>query len=484
VFNLDAFTALAEMSRHVGVDLWRSVAPRGGSLRAALRFVAPYADSTGRLRPGEATPLTSDVFMLPMHRAWAELADPTFARALDAMPDEHGSAHPSRLLYPGWRLPGPQRTAFDTLTNRAFHFASAQLRHAAETLDPRAGYPRVTRPDGRWEQVPANQWTSGFFAGALWYLFRETRDPMWRALAERWTVGLEGVKTITTTHDLGFMLFNSFGHGYQLTGNTRYRDVVLHGCRSLATRYDPDVGAIKSWDTQHASDRRRAWRFPVIVDNLMNLEMLFWCARNGGHASWSDAAKRHALTSVRAHLRPNGSTAHVALFDPATGALEGTTTWQGYADSSTWARGQAWAIHGLTTTYRWTRDERILTAARRAADFFVSNLPSDAIPYWDFEHPGIPNTERDASAAAIAASGLLDLARWTDASSAERYRDAATRILGELASSYLTEGTPSAAVLQHSVGQRPQNVEIDVGLIYADYYFVEALLRLRGLFRD
>jgi unsaturated chondroitin disaccharide hydrolase len=174
----------------------------------------------------------------------------------------------------------------------------------------------------------------------------------------------------------------------------------------------------------------------------------------------------------------------VALFDPATGALEATTTWQGFADSSTWARGQAWAIHGLTTAFKWTRNGELLEAARRAADFFVSNLPADAIPYWDLRHPSIPNVERDASSAAIAASGLLDLARWTDEPTAERYRNAATRILTTLASSYLAEGTSSAAILQHSVGQRPQNLEVDVGLVYADYYFVEGLLRRYGLFLE
>jgi hypothetical protein len=484
VFNLDAFTALAELARHVDVDLWRSVEQRGGSLPVALRLVAPYADSMGRRRVGEVTPLTPDVFVLPMRRAHAILGDPLFARALEALPDEYRTTHVSRLMYPVWSLPGTHRTAFDTLTSRAFHFAATQLRHAAETLDPRAGYPRVTRPDGRWQQVPANQWTSGFFAGALWYLYHATRDPRWRVLGDRWTAGLEGVKTITTTHDLGFMLFNSFGHGYLLTSNSRYRDVVLRGCRSLATRYDPDVGAIKSWDTEHASDRRRTWRFPVIVDNLMNLEMLFWGARNGGNADWSAIAERHALTSVRAHLRPNGSTAHVVVFDPETGALERTVTWQGYADTSTWARGQAWAIHGLATTYGSTKNQEILTTAQRAADFFVNNLPADAIPYWDFQHPAIPHVERDASAAAIAASGLLDLARWTDGSRVQRYREAATGIIAELATDYLTAGTSNAAVLQHAVGQRPQNLEIDVGLIYADYYFIEAMLRSRGVFRD
>ena len=376
-------------------------------------------------------------------------------------------------------------SAPDTLAERALRHAAAQLRRSATTLDPANGFPRITGPDGQWVQRPAREWTSGFFAGTLWQMYQLTGDAEWRTLGERWTAGLEQVKTVTTTHDLGFLLFDSFGHGYLLTKNPHYRDVVLEGSRSLVTRYNANVGAIKSWDTERQHDHRRDWKYAVIVDNLMNLEMLFWAARQpGGDPEWARLAERHALTSAKAHLRPDGSTAHVALFDPATGALERTVTWQGHSDSSAWSRGQAWAIHGLTTSYGYTRRPELLAAAQRAADFFIANLPPDAVPYWDFRHPGIPNTERDASAAAIAASGLYDLARRTSGAAASRYRQAADRIVESLARNYTTEGTPSAAILQHSVGQRPQNVEIDVGIAYADYYFVEALARRRGLFLE
>ncbi|HKG91731.1 MAG TPA: hypothetical protein VKA84_07575, partial [Gemmatimonadaceae bacterium] len=243
-------------------------------------------------------------------------------------------------------------------------------------------------------------------------------------------------------------------------------------------------GAIKSWDNNGWQGTRASWRYPVIVDNLMNLEMLFWAAEHGGDPEWARIAERHAVTSARVHVRPDGSTAHVALFDPQTGALERTATWQGYSDSSAWARGQAWAVHGLTASYGRTHRPELLAAARRAADFFIAQLPPDAVPYWDFRHPGIPNTERDASAAAIAASGLYDLARRTGGSDSERYRQAADRIFESLARGYLTVGTPSAALLQHSVGQRPQGAEIDVGIVYADYFFVEALARRRGRFLE
>jgi hypothetical protein len=373
-------------------------------------------------------------------------------------------------------------SATDALADQALVRAADQLRRTATNLDPAAGYPRWTRADGSWEQRPPNQWTSGFFAGTLWYMYQDSRAPEWRSLAERWTQGLENNKKITTTHDLGFMIFDSFGHGFLLTGDTHYRDVAFEASQSLATRFNQKVGAIKSWDLQNATDRRKDWKFPVIIDNLMNLELLFWAGQRD--PSMLMIGERHAVTSARAHVRSDGSTAHIALFNPETGALEGTTTWQGYADSSAWARGQAWAIHGLTASYRRSKNPELLAAARTSANWFIAHLPADGVPYWDFRHPAIPNTERDASAAAIAASGMYDLARFSDATLAARYRAAADHIVATLASSYMAPPTPNGAILAHSTGGRPQNVEIDVGLSYADYYFVEALLRRKGKFLE
>jgi hypothetical protein len=374
---------------------------------------------------------------------------------------------------------GSTRTLFDrTLTQ-----ARSKVLGAAARLDPANGYPRSTDATGAWKQIPLPAWTSGFFAGSLWYLYQFDHSKKTRSLAERWTSGLEPAKNIRTTHDLGFIVFNSFGHGFLETGNQHYRDVVLDASRSLASRYNPRVGAIKSWDTDSVADARRGWKYPVIIDNMMNLEMLFWASRHGGDPHWFEIAEQHAMTSMRAHIRPDGSTSHVALFDPETGKLERTTTWQGYSDSSAWARGQAWAIYGFTTAYVYTRRPEFLRAAQQSADWFLAHLPRDGIPYWDMRHPDIPHTERDASAAAIAASGLLDLAQQTKGSRAPVYRGMAQRILATLSTQYTDATNRSAAVLQHSVGGRPQNSEVDVGLVYADYYFIEALLRERGIFR-
>ena len=222
----------------------------------------------------------------------------------------------------------------------------------------------------------------------------------------------------------------------------------------------------------------------MIIDNLMNLQMLYWAGSHGGDSSWIAMATSHAKVSAQSHLRPDGSAAHVALFDPSNGQLERTVTWQGFSDSSAWSRGQAWAMHGFASAYARTRKAELLDAAERSADYFIAHLPADGVPYWDFRLPNAANAERDASAAAIAASGLLDIARWANEPARSRYSTAAEHILASLSADYLTEGSNSAAILKHAVGSKPQNSEVDVGLVYADYYFIEALLRRRGLFLE
>ncbi|HVF38413.1 MAG TPA: alginate lyase family protein [Gemmatimonadaceae bacterium] len=478
LFNLDGFTQLAEMGRHIGVDLWR-----GGSstsrIVSGLAFIAPYADGQRTWPTPEVSPIAPDVATIALRRAAAQRADTLLARMAHRAAALHKSSYREVLLYPGATLTSLR--GLDSLTTHALDYAKAKLMRSATALDPSRGFPRVTTVDGRWEQRPYNDWTSGFFAGMLWYMYHLERRDEWRMLAEKWTVGMEPAKMLRSTHDLGFMVYNSFGHGLTLTGNPHYRQVVIDASRSLSTRYNPVVGAIKSWDTESRTDRRGTWKYPVIVDNLMNLEMLFH-ASQWGDRKWSDIALSHALKSAAAHVRGDGSTPHVALFDPITGKLERTVTWQGHSDTSAWARGQAWAIHGFTAAYGHTKRPELLSAAVRTANYFIAHLPPDGVPYWDLLHPSIPGTERDASAAAIAASGLLDLARHTRGAESARFKHAAQRMIAALSADYLTTGTSSQAILQHSVGQRPQNVEIDVGIVYADYYFIEALLKLRGIY--
>jgi hypothetical protein len=497
IFNLEAMARIAETARAIGVDLWRWSAPNGASLRGAFAFVAPYADPANPWKGTQVGTVSPDSLILPLRRAAHALGDPSLLASLDRLPAARTTAHRSRLLYPdavrgattgaapraGGASAASAASPLDTLADRALAFAAAQMRRSTETMDPKDGWPRHTQPDGTWDRRGVVSWTNGFFPGTMWYLYEHTRDPYWRTQAERWTTRLDTVAKVTTTHDLGFVLFDSFGHQWRLTQDPRARAVLLEGSATLARRFNPAVGAIKSWDVDHVADRRREWegRYPVIVDNLMNLEMLFWAAANGGDPSLKALAERHALTSMRAHLRDDGSAAHVALFDPQSGRMLRRVTWQGANDSSAWARGQAWAIYGLGAAARETGNVELLAGARRAADFFLANLPAEGVPFWDFRHPRIPNTERDASAAAIAASGLLDLAKRVDAPTAARYRAGAERMLTALARDYTAAGRPERSILVHTVGDHPQNREIDVGMVYTDYYFVEGLLRWKAM---
>jgi hypothetical protein len=479
LFNLDALTELAEMARHVGMDLWHYRGAKGGSIIGALKFIAPYADDPAKWLKPDVAPVAPDAASVALRRAGTVLGDSTFGNAGMRAAKKTGASSRELLFYPGVPVAAVQRS--DLLESQALAYAFDRLKAVAASLDPSNGYPRSTLASGEWDVRPWNAWTSGFFAGALWYAYSQDKTNALRRLAERWTAGLAPARELATTHDLGFIIFNSFGHGYLITGDTSYRRTVVDASRTLANRYSSTVGAIKSWDTFGGPDARKTWEYPVIIDNLMNLEMLFR-ASEWGDTRWKTIAEQHALTSAAAHLRSDGSTFHVVLFNPRTGQAERGVTWQGLSDSSAWARGQAWAIYGFATAYRYTRNTKLLRASESAADFFLSHNATDGVPYWDLKHPAIPGVERDASAGAIAASGLLELARHTDQSHASRYRAAADRILRTLSAQYITRGSSLQSVLAHSVGGKPQNSEIDVGIVYADYYFIEALLRQRGFF--
>ena len=355
-----------------------------------------------------------------------------------------------------------------------FAFAGRQLEASAISI-PENRYPYYTSSDGTWVVTGPGTWTSGFFPGSLWLMYERTRDASWKMKAAARQAAIEPQKTVTTKHDLGFMLYTSFGNAYRVTGNDRYRQVVLTAAGSVATRYNGTVGAIRSWNGPTASD------FRVIIDTMMNLELLFWASGHGGRPAWRSIAIRHALTTRRDFVRADGSTYHLVNYDPATGAVKTRGTHAGYDDESTWARGQAWAIHGFTIAYRETQDTRFLGTARKTADYFLAHLPADRVPYWDFELPTTEGEPRDSSAAAIAASGLLELARLDpDIARAERYSEAAADILASLGSpTYLAESTPSASILLHGTQERKRD-NFDTGIVYADYYFLEALLRKAG----
>lgn len=363
----------------------------------------------------------------------------------------------------------------DSLVSRAIVFSKHQLQNTVVVLGDSAMFPRSTLADGSWKTAKPNDWTSGFFPGCLWYMYALTGDSQFQTYAERWTLKLADQKLNTKTHDVGFIMNCSFGNGHRAINSDAYRQVLLEAAHSLSTRYSPTVGSIRSWDN-------RKWPFPVIIDNMMNLELLFWAAKNGGPKELYDIAVTHALTTMRNHFRDDGSTYHVVSYDSTTGSVLAKETHQGFAHESVWARGQAWAMYGFTVAYRETRDERFLKTAERAANWFIAHLPEDCVPFWDFNAPAIPTEARDASAAAIAVSALFELSGFArDKSQQTKYISSARRILYSLCSpSYLAEGSRSMGLLNHSTGNKPANTEIDVSLIYADYYFLEALLRYRN----
>jgi unsaturated chondroitin disaccharide hydrolase len=351
-----------------------------------------------------------------------------------------------------------------------------QLEKSLAAYKDSLSFPRGAKADGSYRGTPSNEWTSGFYPGSLWYMYDYTKDKKWEKAARKWTAGMEKEKFNTRTHDLGFMLYCSFGNGYRLTGDPAYKEIMLKGARSLATRFNEKTGTIKSWD--HGK-----WQFPVIIDNMMNLEFLFWATKVSGDSSFYKIAVTHANTTMKNHFRPDYSSYHVIDYDTITGKPLSKVTHQGYADESAWARGQAWGLYGYTVAYRETKDKRYLDQAVKIADFFLNhpNLPKDKIPYWDFNVPDITKEERDASAAAIAASGLLELGQYVK--NGKTYYTAAEQMLKTLSTpAYLANpGENNYFILMHSVGHKPAKSEINVPIVYADYYYIEGLLRYKKL---
>ena len=351
---------------------------------------------------------------------------------------------------------------------------------AQSLIDQPDRLPRTIDAEGQFVTSRPNTWIIGFFPGSLWYLYEYSKDAKILDYARNYTARVEIAKHNRTTHDLGFILNCSFGNGYRLTGDTAYRSVMLTGAESLSSRFNPIIGSIRSWD--HNRDK---WQYPVIIDNMMNLEFLFWASKASGDSKYRDICISHANRTIKDHFRPDYSTYHVVSYDPETGEVEKKNTHQGFAHESAWARGQAWGLYGYTVMYRETKDPKYLELAKKIAAFLLHhpNLPADKIPYWDFNAPDIPNALRDASAGTIIASALIELSGYVDSALAKEYLEVAETQLRTLSSpEYFAEkGTNHHFILKHSVGSLPGNSEVDVPLAYADYYYIEALLRFKDL---
>lgn len=331
-----------------------------------------------------------------------------------------------------------------------------------------------------WKLSSIDAWTSGFWPGILWYGYEYTNDESLKKHAMHYTELLEPLSLRPARdHDLGFQIMCSYGNAYRLTGHNAYKDVIIRTADTLATLINPTVGTICSWP---GFGKRNGWPHNTIIDNMMNLELLFWAARNGGNPGLYDLAKRHADVTMHNHFRPDGLCYHVAVYDTTSGNFIKGVAHQGFSDDSFWTRGQAWAIYGYAITYRETQDKTYLRFAEKITDAYLERLPEDGIPYWDFDAPDIPNEPRDASAAAISASALLELSQLEDDPvKAGKYKSEAVKILQTLSSENYQSRETKPSFLLHCTGHKPNNSEVDASLAYADYYYIEALSRLRKM---
>lgn len=321
-------------------------------------------------------------------------------------------------------------------------------------------------------------WTEGFFPGSMWYNFENTGDSVWLNKADHFQTLYADQRFLPYYHDLGFVFWCSYGNGYRLTKNEKYKQILIDAGNTLVTRYDSTVGCIRSWDVNKGWQSKRNWQFPVIIDNMMNLELLFELSKITGDPKYRSVAVSHANTTLKNHFRNDYSSYHVVDYDTITGDVRSKQTAQGYAHESAWARGQAWGLYGFTMCFRYTNDSTYLKHANSIARFILNNpqIPSDHVPYWDYNAPKIPDEPRDVSAAAITASALIELSSYTNG----KYLNKAIDILTSLEQNYQPAvGTNNHFILNHSVGSIPHNHEIDVPLNYADYYYIEALVRLK-----
>ena len=379
----------------------------------------------------------------------------------------------------------PTREAINA--DEALDYCATQVNRTLDELNSGSGIDYTMMPRNIMDSLTVwhtrkttkEEWTSGFWPGVLWYDYEYTKDQRIKGEAEKFTESLGYFAHIPAyDHDLGFLIFCSYGNGYRLTGKPEYKEVILAVADSLATLYNPVVGTILSWPREVEP---RNWPHNTIMDNLINLEMLFWAAKNGENKQLYDIAVSHADKSMKSLFRPDYTSYHVAVFDTITGNLIKGVTHQGYADNTMWARGQAWGIYGYTMCYRETGDRKYLDFVEKITDVYLKGLPEDYVPYWDFSAPGIPNAPRDASAAAIVASALLEASGYFTGDKGDEYWNAAIKMLNSLSSPAYQSRERNPSFLLHSTGHWPAGSEIDASIIYADYYYIEALMRYKKL---
>ena len=473
-YNLHHIIDLMLMVKHQGLDFRKYCISDGHSFFKAMDFLAPYM--------GKGVKLWSYQQISGWEGKQQEMACDFYrAYTLDESRKDYLHIY-QQVKYRDWSDLFVLLYETPTKIDNAMARANEQLRYAlkctAEARKTAKGdrvTPRSIDKDGNLVLVGPKDWCSGFFAGTLWQMYQYSHELYWRENAVSNTWLIESAKWHRGTHDLGFMIGDSFGKAYQLTEEQSYRDVMLQAARTLCTRFSPKVGCIRSWD--HNADK---WKFPVIIDNMMNLEMLFESYLLTGDKSFYDIAVSHANVTMKNHFREDYSSFHVVDYDPVTGVVRSRVTHQGYSDDSFWSRGQGWALYGYTMCYRYTHDRRYLEQAMNVAKFLFSlkNMPEDGIFYWDMKDPAIPDAPRDASSAALVASAFYELQGYVDAELGKQYKAYADKIVNSLIDHYQAPvGSNQGFLLLHSTGHKPGNSEIDVPINYADYFYMEALQR-------
>lgn len=351
------------------------------------------------------------------------------------------------------------------------------------TMEPRNILKGDKQKGWNCRKATAEEWCDGFWPGILWMDYRNTKDEAVRKAAEGYTESLKGIAYRPCyDHDIGFLMFCSYGKGYEVNHSQEYKNVILASADSLATLFNPIVGTILSWPREV---KPRNWPHNTIMDNMMNLDMMFWAAKNGGNKLLYDLAVTHAKTTMQNHFRPDGSCYHVAVYDTINGNLIKGVTHQGYADNSMWARGQSWAIYGYTMVYRYTHNKMFLDFAQKVTDIYIKRLKEtsdDLIPLWDMDDPrGVKGAPRDVSASCVVADALLELQQYVGGEKGEEYKQFSIQSLAQLSTDKYQSGKKNVAFLMHSTGHHPAGSEIDASIIYADYYYLEALNRMKDM---
>jgi hypothetical protein len=478
-FNLHHIIDVFLMGHKIGLSIDNATSPDGRNFYKAVDFIASYLGKDVSQWPyeqisdweGKQQELCKDLYRIylfnPVHTGYLHLYRTHIQK---------NWADRFNLLY-----------VKADVTDHAFAFAAGQLEYAMECTEEakrlatnkKLVSPRTVEKDGRLRIVAPRDWCSGFFPGSLWQMYAYSHDSYWRQEAVSYTWPIEEMKRYKGTHDLGFIIYNSFGQAYRLTGERSYKDVALQAAGSLISRYRDQVKAIRSWDHNPGK-----WDYPVIIDNMMNLELLFRATQETGDSIYHKIAVNHANTTLKHHFRDDHSSYHVVSYDTITGEAVMKVTHQGIHDESVWSRGQAWGLYGYTLCYRFTKDPAYLDQAEKIARFFFNlpGLPSDLIPYWDMKDPAIPQSPRDASAAAVFASGLYELSAYASVLMSDTYKKWADTIVENLGAHYQAgPGTEKGFLLLHSTGNKPAGDEIDVPISYADYYYLEALSRRIGI---